>query len=148
MDSTLTSAPAIGRPARLALAWLHSLVALTALAGGATLIYGALVGDPTGLLVPPREYLDGSPFPDFVGPGILLAGVVGGTQVLAAILAFRGRAYWQVASAVASFGLAIWVFVQMIYIPFSFLQAVYMGFALGEIGLLLLSYGILSPRAR
>ena len=148
MNSSSTSVQTFGRPARLALAWLHSLVALTALAGGATLIYGALIGDPTGMLVPPKEYLDDSPFPDFVGPGILLAGVVGGTQVLAAILAFRGRAHWQVASAVASFGLAIWVFVQMVFIPFSFLQAVYMGFALGEIGLLLLSYGILSGRPR
>ena len=147
MTTEASSRPATGRLARITLAVLHALVALTALAGGLTLIYGALFGDPTGLLVPPVEYLEGSPFPDFVGPGLLLAGVVGGTQVLASILAFRGRAYWQVGSAVASFGLAIWVFVQMIFIPFSFLQAVYMGFALGEIGLLLLSYGILSrPR--
>ena len=150
MKSPQQAGAAASRPRRLwriVLGVLHLVVALTAVAGGLTLVIGTLIGDTSGVLVPAADYLTGSPFPNYLVPGVLLAAVVGGTQALAGILTLLDRAGWPVGSAVASFGLAIWVFVQMTIIPFSFLQAVYFAFALGEIGLLLAAYGILSrPR--
>jgi hypothetical protein len=40
----------------------------------------------------------------------------------------------------------IWIFIQMVFIPFSVLQAVYFAAGLAELGLLLLLMGLGSPR--
>lgn len=45
-------------------------------------------------------------------------------------------------TAVAGFGLLIWIFVQMMFIPFSPLQAIYFAAGLAEVGFVLLGLGL------
>ena len=48
---------------------------------------------------------------------------------------------------VGGYACLIWIFVQMIYIPFSFLQALYFTIGLFELGLSLVVLGILARRS-
>lgn len=59
------------------------LVALTAVGGGIALI----VGLETGRF--PADWLEGTPFSSYVLPGVILAGVVGGSATLAALSLLR-----------------------------------------------------------
>ncbi|WP_431218961.1 hypothetical protein [Leifsonia xyli] len=77
-----------------------------------------------------------------MAPGVILAVIVGGTQLLAAVLVGRGSAAGAFAATVAAFGLLIWIFVQMVFIPFSVLQAIYFLAGLAELGLVLLGLGL------
>jgi hypothetical protein len=52
---------------------------------------------------------------------------------------------WVLAGAIAAFDALIWIFVQMVFIPFSFLQAFYFAFGLAEAGLVMLGLGLLIP---
>ncbi|MEY9952506.1 hypothetical protein [Leifsonia sp. EB34] len=128
---------------RITLTVLTALVGLTAVAGGAALIFGAVASSTLGGAVPDRSFLDGSPFTSYLAPGLVLAVVVGGTQLLAAVLVGRDSRSGPVAAAVAGFGLLIWIFVQMMFIPFSLLQLAYFAAGLAELGLVLLSLGLL-----
>ena len=47
-------------------------VAVTAFAGGAALLAGALSPDLATVLSPPVEYLEGSPFDSYLVPGLVL----------------------------------------------------------------------------
>ena len=131
------------RLARAALLGLLALVGVTAVAGGAALMLGAVGPRVAGVLSPPLEYLEGSPFSSYLLPGAVLALVLGGMQLLAfAMLLARHR--WSLL-AVAAFDALIWIFVQMMVIPFSVLQAVYFAAGLAEVGFLLLLLGLTRP---
>jgi hypothetical protein len=129
--------------ARVSLLVLQALVAVTAIAGGAALILGALDPELATLLTPPTAYLEGSPFSSYLVPGLLLAIVVGGTQAVAFLLGVTRSDLDLLGAAAAAIGLLIWVFVQMMFIPFSFLQALYFGLGIAETGLVLVALGIL-----
>jgi len=131
---------------RVGLIALAGFVCLTAIAGGATLIVATLTKAAAGVLVPDAHYLDGSPFHSYLVPGILLAVVIGGTQAVALALVSRRSANALVATVVAAMGLNIWVFIELILIPFSFLQVIYFAATLGEIGLAMLGLGLLEFR--
>ena len=133
---------------RVGLLVLQALVAVTAVAGGAALILGALNPELATILSPPAAYLEGSPFSSYLVPGLLLAIVVGGTQAVAFLLGLTRSDLWLLGAATAAFALLIWVFVQMMFIPFSFLQALYFGFGIAETGLVLLALGILRLPSR
>lgn len=123
---------------------LLGYVGITAVAGGAALIVGEVTGDQNGLLVPDAAYLQGTPFGSYLVPGLLLAIVVGGVQLGAlAVLLYR-PALAPAATAMAAYAILIWIFVQMIVIPFSPLQLVYFLAGLAEIGLVLSAAGILT----
>jgi hypothetical protein len=130
---------------RIVLTVLTALVGLTAVAGGIALVVGAATSSSLGGAVPGPSYLGGSPFTSYLAPGLVLGGVVGGTHLLAAVLVGRGARSGPVAAAVAAFGLLIWIFVQMMFIPFSLLQAAYFAAGLAELGLVLLGLGLLRP---
>lgn len=132
---------------RILLLLLTAFVALTALAGGAVLAASALVPEWQTMLSPPLSYLEGSPFDSYLLPGIALAAVLGGVHLVAFVLLLR-RSHWGILSTtVAGYAALIWIFVQMIYIPFSFLQAVYIAAGLAELGLVLLALGVLRTDA-
>ncbi|GAA4142528.1 hypothetical protein [Leifsonia shinshuensis] len=131
---------------RVALSVLCAAVGVTAIAGGAALVVGATTSSTLGGAVPDRAFLGGSPFPSYLVPGLLLALVVGGTQLAAAFLVWRASHTGTVAAAVAGFGLLIWIFVQMVFIPFSALQAAYFAAGLTELGLVLLGLGLVGRR--
>lgn len=135
-------------PARVARMALQAAVGLSAFAGGAALVLGSASGwAPDGLAMP-RGYLAGSGFTSYLVPGLVLAVVVGGTHVAAAV-ATLVRSRWAVLlGAVAAFGLLIWIFVQMAVIPYSPLQAVYEGAAIAGLALVLVEVGILDVLRR
>jgi hypothetical protein len=130
---------------RLGLLVTTLAVALTAVAGGAALIVGSLDASLATVLSPPVEYLEGSPFGSYLVPGIILAVVLGGVHLVAFVLVYRRHDRWILASAIAAFDALIWIFVQMMFIPFSFLQAFYFALGLAEVGLVMLALGVLIP---
>lgn len=132
---------------RITLTVLTGAVGLTAVAGGLALLVAALTSTSGGGVTPDRSYLGGSPFTSYVVPGLVLAVIVGGTHILASILTGRGSQAGPFAAAVAGFGLLIWIFVQMMFIPFSPLQAIYFLAGLAELGLVLLGLGLFRRRA-
>ena len=84
----------------------------------------------------PVEYLTNSPFSSYVVPGLILGVVVGGTQLAAAIALLARRRTALLFSAVAGFGMLIWIFVELAIIQqYSWLQAAY--FILGGLELIL-----------
>lgn len=128
---------------RIVLLSVLGFVAVTALAGGIALIVGSIDPQLGSVLVPPVEYLEGSPFASFIVPGAALIVLVSGTHALAffAVLRHAGRAAF-LASA-AGFACLIWIFIQMVFIPFSPLQAVYFLAGMLELGLVLVQLGVL-----
>src|SRR5215204_5533786 len=120
--------------ARIGLLITEAFVALTAIAGGTALIFGALLPQTVTAISPPDEYLVGTPFASYLVPGIMLAAVVGDLHAVAFVLELRWSGWRLLGAATASVALLIWVFVQMIFIPFSFLQAVYFAAGLAEFG--------------
>ena len=133
------------RFARLGLLITTLVVGLTALAGGAALIAGSVEASLATVLTPPVGYLDGSPFDSYLIPGVILGVVLGGVHLAAFVLVFRRHDRWILAGAIAAFDALIWIFVQMMFIPFSFLQAFYFALGLAEVGLVMLALGVLIP---
>jgi hypothetical protein len=133
--------PRIGR--RL-LVILDLIVAVTAIAGGTVLVVSALLPSWSTVLAPPREYLEGSPFESYLVPGLALALLLGGVHLVAAVLLLRRSRVQLIGATVAGYAMLIWIFVQMIVIPFSFLQAIYIAAGLAELGLVLLCLGLFS----
>src|SRR5919199_6683907 len=68
---------------RLAIGAVASFIAASAAAGAIGLIGGGLPF--------PTEWLDGTPFSNYVGPGVILGVVVGGSALLASILVLRAH---------------------------------------------------------
>jgi len=100
---------------------------LSSFAGG----IGFLV---TGDLGMPLSLLEGSPFSNFTVPAIILLIVVGGTQTVASVLLIARRESALLWSAIAGFGMVIWIFVETVILRGgSFLQALY--FATGTLQL-------------
>lgn len=93
--------------------------AVSAIGGGIGLAFANGAGIPLSVL-------GEGPFTSFVMPGLILLLVVGGTQTLAAVslIARRGSALlW---SAVAGFGMVIWIYVEVALLPFySWLHTLY-----------------------
>lgn len=134
------------RSIRLVLTALTAAIGLTAFAGGLSLVIGSVVPGASKGLAPDASFLEGSPFPSYVVPGLLLAVVIGGMHLLAAFLIGRGSRNGVLAGAVGGFGLLIWIFVQMMFIPFSALQAIYFAAGLAELAFVLLGLGLLDRR--
>lgn len=135
------------RIARGTLLFVQAFVAVTSLLGGAALVAGSLLDWSDSPMAIPASYLEGSPFTSFVVPGLALAVVVGGTHVLAFVMVARRMRWAMLASAVAGFGVLVWIFVQMIYIPFSFLQLTYFALGIAELAAVLVQLDVLHPWA-
>ncbi|MEV4689084.1 hypothetical protein [Microbacterium sp. LWH3-1.2] len=135
------------RFARIALLSAQAFVAITAFAGGLALIFGSLNPDWGAVIVPPAEYLEGSPFSSYLVPGMSLIVLVAGVHA-AAFVATIMRSRWSMPLAAAGgFACLIWIFIQMIYIPFSLLQALYFALGLVELGVTMLLLGVLTHLA-
>jgi hypothetical protein len=117
------------RLARRALLFLLAFGSLSAIGGAVALLLTNGLGMPLAML-------NGSPFSSFVVPALVLLVVVGGTQTLGLTLLVRHAPPALLWSAVAGFGMIIWILVETVTIQgFSVLQAVY--FALGILQLAL-----------
>ncbi|MBJ7287913.1 hypothetical protein [Williamsia sp.] len=102
--------------------------------GAASAVIGGILGvvfNGAGL---PLEYLKGTPFDSYVGPGLILGFVVGGTQLAAAITAHNRHSNNAVLTAIAGFGMMIWIFAELAILgEFSWLQVVYFGLGTCEV---------------
>jgi hypothetical protein len=114
-------------------AWaLTALLAFGALSAAVGAVL-AIAANGAGV---PLESLENSPFTSFFMPGLILGVVVGGTQFAAAFALLAKRGIALLLSAVAGFGMLIWIFVELALIQqFSWLQAAY--FMLGALELVL-----------
>lgn len=81
---------------RIALVVIELFVGLWAVIGGIGLLTGAIP-----FMVMPVELLQGTPFSDYMVPGLLLLVVVGGSFLFAAATILRGRELGVLASALA-----------------------------------------------
>ncbi len=88
---------------------IQTLVGIGAAVSGVLLMVspgGSLIGAPP-------EMLEGSPFTDFLMPGLILFAVNGIGQLFAAFLTFRQKPAAGLTGAVFGLGLMIWIFVQV-----------------------------------
>ena len=93
----------------------------------------------------PVSLLEGSPFPSFAGPALILAVVIGGTLTLAAVLLLRHRVSSLLWSAVAGFSMVIWIMAETVIIRgFSWLQGLYFTAGIAELALVFGLLGIVS----
>jgi hypothetical protein len=137
----------VQRVARGTLLFVQAFTAVTSVLGGGALIAGSLLdwsGTPFAI---PDSYLEGSPFTSFVVPGLALALIVGGTHIAAFVMTARRTRWAMLASSVAGFGVLVWIFVQMVYIPFSALQAAYFVLGVAELAAVLVQLDVLHPWA-
>jgi hypothetical protein len=132
--------------ARIVLLVVLAFVAVTAFLGGFALVLGAVVPSLATVLSPPADYLSGTPFASYLLPGLVLGIVVGGTHAFAFVLEVRAHRWADLSAAVAAFAVLIWIFIQMIFIPFSFLQAVYFVAGVAEAGLVMVRLNLFGRR--
>ena len=78
---------------RIAMGALALFIAVSAAAGALGLIGG-------GLAFPP-EWLEGTPFVNYIGPGLILGVVVGGSALVASLLILRSHP-WAIPAAFAA----------------------------------------------
>ena len=110
--------------------------ALSAIGGG----IGILTTNGLGM---PAAFLAGGPFTTFFWPGLILLVVVGGSQALAATLVLRRRESSLLWSAVAGFGMIIWIFIETGLIRgFSWLQILYFATGILQLVLVVILLGI------
>ena len=100
------------------------LIGLSALYGGWAIIYTDVMDFPPG-------FLNSTPFRSFLIPGLILAFVVGGTQLFAAFMLWMRKRFMYEATAVAGFCLLIWMTTEIYMIPTHHpIQIVYLGLAM------------------
>ncbi|CAM5394200.1 hypothetical protein [Leifsonia shinshuensis] len=115
-----------------------SFNALSAVGGGAAVLLTNGLGMPASML-------KGGPFASFLWPGIILLVVVGGTQSLAVGLLLARRPSALAWTAVAGFGMIIWIFVETgIIRGLSWLQALYFTTGVIEVALVLVLLGVMN----
>jgi hypothetical protein len=125
---------------------------LTAVAGfnAVSAVGGAIAIFLTDGLGMPKSFLTGSPFDSFFLPGLILLVIVGGTQVLAALLLLLRRPLSLFWAAFAGFTMVTWILVETAIIGgFSGLQALYYLSGVAELMLVLALLGIVAwlPRS-
>jgi hypothetical protein len=119
-----------------------SLVSLTAF-NAVSAVGGGIAVLATGGLGMPRSMLANGPFDTFTVPGIILLVVIGGTQALATALLLRREESSLAWSAVAGFGMIVWIFVETgIISGISWLQAIYFASGLLQLVLVLALLGV------
>ncbi len=136
------SVPLSDRVVVRALIGLEVFGALSALIGAIL----ALAFNGAGV---PLAYLANSKFSSFAIPGLLLGVVVGGTQIAAAVALIRRNRWGLLLSAIAGFGMLIWIFAELAIIKqYSWLQTVYFVHGGLEVVLVLVLLGIVGVRPR
>jgi hypothetical protein len=111
---------------------------LQAFIGLGAAVSGALmVASPDGRMMGmPLAMLDGSPFHDFLAPGIILCLVLGLGHLAAAAMSFGKNRLSGFAGTAFGIALAIWIFTQVSMIGGGhWLQNLYFGLAVAEISL-------------
>jgi hypothetical protein len=120
--------PRLRNSTRTALIALDAVMAANAVAGG----WYAVSGAPDV----PTKWLDGTPFDDYVIPGLALSVLVGGTQAAAALSLLRDDPRAREVSMAASGVLLAWIAAQVAMIGYvSPLQPIVATWAVGTLAL-------------
>ena len=116
----------------LGLGALQAFIGLGALGGGFMLVI-----DPSGsALGLPMSFLEGSPFPDFLIPGMFLFAINGVGSMIGAGFSFARRRYAQEIAIVLGAILVAWIVIQVVTISsFHWVHVLY--FILGVVELLI-----------
>jgi len=107
------------------------------------------VGGGIGLLTPgsmgiPLSTIEGSVFPDFTWPALILVVVIGGTQAVAVVAELRRRPAARFLAAVAGFAMIIWIFVELAIMGgYSVLHGIYFTTGAIQLALVLALLGVL-----
>ena len=121
-----------------ALIGLSVFSGLSAVGGG----IGMVVADGLSM---PRSFLADSPFSTYLIPGLILCVVVGGPQILAAVLLIAKRESALLWSAVAGFAMLIWILIEIGVIhEFGWAQTIYVVAGLLQLVLVFALLGIVS----
>jgi hypothetical protein len=93
-----------------------------------------MIAFPDGSLMNlPLSLLHGSPFTDFLFPGIILFLVIGLGHAIAFIMNIKKYKYHETANSIMGIGLMIWIFIQVSLIGGGhWLQYLYFGIGLAE----------------
>lgn len=131
------------RPRRPAALWILLVLLLIqglgGIAGGLSLTLkpdGSVMGMPTSIL-------DGSPFSDFLVPGLILLLVLGVLPLVAVVGLWLGARWAWYAAVAVGCALMIWILVEITMIPFSWLQP-----AFGVVGVLIFAVAVLKSVRR
>mgnify|MGYP000910627319 FL=1 len=117
--------------------------ALGAIGGGA-----GLVQDPVENIGMPLSMLDGSPFSDFLVPGLILLIVVG-LPPLVAVYGLAGRRRWGWWLAiVAGVGLLIWIITEVALLGYLPGTGIGLQIGMGLLGVLILVMALVRPTRR
>jgi len=112
--------------------------ALSAVGGG----IGMVVANGLSM---PKSLLANSPFTTFLLPGLILAVVVGGTQTMASVRLLQHRPSALLWSAVAGFGMTIWIIAEIGFIQaLTWAQLIYVVTGLTQLLLVFSLLGIVS----
>ena len=137
LEKSERNTPTVKTFLRRALIIVTVFNALSALAGGVAIL--------AGWLSMPQSMLQNGPFDSFLWPGVILLIVVGGTQTIAAVLLLGRRSSSLFWSAVAGFGMTIWIFVETgIIAGVSWLQVLYFATGTGQLVLVLGLLGVVT----
>ncbi|WP_395639509.1 hypothetical protein [Pseudolysinimonas sp.] len=122
--------------ARRTLVGVLAFTLISAVGGGVAMLATDGLGMPVAMLA-------NGPFSGFVGPALILMFVVGGTHALAGVLLVLRRESALLWSAVAGFGVMIWIYVETgIIAGNSWLQVIYFATGVVELVLVLALLGI------
>ena len=111
---------------------------LSAVGGG----IGMMVADGLSM---PKSFLADSPFSTYLIPGLILMVVVGGTQTAASALLIARREPALLWSAVAGYGMLIWILIEIgIIHEFGWAQMIYVAAGLLQLVLVFALLGIVS----
>ena len=131
------------RPRRPVAVWallvLLVVQGLGGLGGGLSLS----VAPDGSLLRMPTSLLEGSPFPDFLVPGLILLLVLGVLPLAAVIGLWLGRRWAWYAAFVVGCGLMVWILVEITIIPYDILQPLF-----GGVGMAIFIVSLLRPVRR
>jgi len=107
---------------------------------------GAILGIAANGAGVPLSYLEGSPFTSYALPGLILGVVVGGTQLAGAIAVLASHPAGMLLSAIAGFGMIVWIFVELAVMEqYFWMQSLYFILGIAELAAVLALSGI-APR--
>ena len=132
--------PTADRPRRPAAVWILMILLLIQGLGGLAGGLSLTIRPDGSVMHMPVSLLDGSPFPDFLIPGLILLLVLGVLPLVALAGLWLQRRWAWYAAFVVGCGLMIWILVEITIIPYDVLQPVF-----GGVGVLITVTALLRP---